>query len=195
MDDNLIVESEYRLSYYKGPISKSVFILFKPPNCVKNIDPLIDMHYPDKPRYFRKLLPFPVPSRIIPEGNPPARPPSIIFGSEPPHEWCYYFEKAELASQLGDWRLVAMLADEALRPNKKFSKDKVIELAPFIEGYARTGEYEKASQLTMQTFRTRENSRYFLCDIWDRVDRANHLDPEGKKAYQDMQEFLKCKAP
>ena len=33
----------------------------------------------------------------------PDIPPREIFGSEPAHGWCYYFQKASLARQLKDW--------------------------------------------------------------------------------------------
>ena len=40
-------------------------------------------------------------------------PPPMLFGPEPPHTWCYYFQKADLARQRGDWDEVARLGDEA----------------------------------------------------------------------------------
>ena len=36
-----------------------------------------------------------------------------MFGSEPPHLWCYYFEKADLARQLQDWQSVLQLEKQA----------------------------------------------------------------------------------
>ena len=33
----------------------------------------------------------------------PAIPPNAVFGPEPEHNWCYYYQKAELARQQGDW--------------------------------------------------------------------------------------------
>ena len=36
-----------------------------------------------------------------------------IFGRELPHTWCYYFEKADLSSQFGDWQEVIRLYDPA----------------------------------------------------------------------------------
>ena len=43
--------------------------------------------------------------RIIPTGTSPTLP-AHIFGAEPPHDWCYYYQKASLARQLGDWAQV-----------------------------------------------------------------------------------------
>src|SRR5690606_29707179 len=38
--------------------------------------------------------------RILPEG--PA-PEATIFGQEPEHGWCYYYQKAQLANQQQHW--------------------------------------------------------------------------------------------
>ncbi len=54
------------------------------------------------------------------------------YGPEPAHGWCYYFEKAELARQFGDWETVTRLGDEASKltdhPNNP------VERFVFIEG-------------------------------------------------------------
>jgi len=64
-------------------------------------------------------------------------PPAIVFGSEPPHAWCWYFEKADLARQLGDWTEVVRLGDEA-RDRNLYPGDST-EWLPFVEGYAVLG--------------------------------------------------------
>ncbi|MDD2922829.1 MAG: hypothetical protein PHQ36_11155 [Anaerolineales bacterium] len=47
---------------------------------------------------------------IEPAGQPPI-PPRETFGDEPPHTWCYYYQKMDLARQTEDWQTVADLAD------------------------------------------------------------------------------------
>jgi hypothetical protein len=194
LDENLAIKGEYRLSYFDGSASQAIFLLYKPPSCVKVIDPLTDQYLPDKPRYFRILLPLSKPSLILPEGYPTAQPPPDIFGPEPTHEWCYYFEKAELARQLGDWQQVAMLGDKALGREIRFSRGNVAELAPFIEGYAHTEEYHKAVQLSLMAYKTRENTGNLLCDTWERINQATHLSPEGEEAFKTMIQTLNCAA-
>lgn len=61
-------------------------------------------------------------------------PPVIPFGVEAPHEWCYYYEKAAHARQLGDWAEVARLGEEA--DSLGFSAKDQIEWMPFIQAYA-----------------------------------------------------------
>ncbi len=45
---------------------------------------------------------------IQPEGESPLLP-GHLFGPEPDHGWCYYYQRADLARQVGDWAEVARL--------------------------------------------------------------------------------------
>ena len=75
----------------------------------------------------------------------PVTPPSIIFGREPEHDWCYTYQKASLAQQQGNWAEVVRLADEAAI-NGLVPHD-LVEYAPFIEGYLHAGRTEDAVRL------------------------------------------------
>ena len=61
-------------------------------------------------------------------------PPSEIFGSEPQNGWCYYYQKATLARQMGDWQEVARLGNKALAEGY-YPSDRV-EWMPFLQAYA-----------------------------------------------------------
>ena len=65
-------------------------------------------------------------------------PPETIFGPEPPHEWCYYYEKGALARQAEDWETIANIGEEALEKGSS-PKDK-IEWMPFLQAYAYLGK-------------------------------------------------------
>ncbi len=71
----------------------------------------------------------------------PHPPPSAIFSAEPPHGWCYYYQKAALARQLTDWKSVAALGEKALTEGY-YPADK-IEWLPFMQAYALLGQKEK----------------------------------------------------
>jgi hypothetical protein len=72
--------------------------------------------------------------------------PVYAFGTELPHEWCYYFQKADLARQQGDWEMVMQLGDEAqqlgLHPNDQ------IEWLPFLQAYAILGDQKKIKEIS-----------------------------------------------
>jgi hypothetical protein len=77
--------------------------------------------------------------------NPPM-PPSAIFGNEPIHDWCYYYQKASLARQSSEWETVAKLGDEAqklgLHPNDQ------IEWLPFLQAYAILGNQKQVKSIS-----------------------------------------------
>ena len=66
----------------------------------------------------------------------PKTPDVFAFGPEPDHEWCYYYEKAELARQRGDWDSIVILGEEAI--NKGLRPVDRIEWLPFLQAYAYT---------------------------------------------------------
>lgn len=75
----------------------------------------------------------------------PASPPVTIFGPEPVHGWCYYYEKASLARQRSDWAQVAKLGDQALADGL-YPGDR-IEWMPFLQAYVVLGKRDPIHQL------------------------------------------------
>ena len=82
---------------------------------------------------------------VVPNGHAPV-PPPLIFGAEPPHTWCFYYQAASLARQQGDWNSVIKLYNEAqklgLHPNDQ------IELIPFLQAYAFLGDQKQVKNLS-----------------------------------------------
>lgn len=64
----------------------------------------------------------------------PRTPPSIVFGNEPEHDWCYYYQKASLARQYGDWAKVRALGYEIREKN--LAPNDEIEWLPFLQAEA-----------------------------------------------------------
>lgn len=114
-------------------------------------------------------------------------PPASIFGSEPEHDWCFYYQKADLARQRGDWEEVARLGAEAeklgLHPNDQ------IELMPFLQAYAFLGDQKQVKGIS-----TRINTQLFY-----REQACNHLNSMTDHGYPlpaEMQSYadeLFCK--
>jgi hypothetical protein len=65
-------------------------------------------------------------------------PAKFMFGSEPAHNWCYYFEKADLALQSGDWKKVAELGEQASKAG--LHPEDWVEWMPFLQAYAYLGD-------------------------------------------------------
>jgi hypothetical protein len=101
--------------------------------------------------------------RIIPSGVAPL-PPESIFGAEPAHAqaWCYYYQKASLARQSGDWEEVGRLYDQVRELNLE-TNDKS-ELIPFFEGLVNLGRYDDARSLYREEIRGQAEVRFPLCN-------------------------------
>ena len=103
---------------------------------------------------------------LIDTAGDPLKPDPSVFGAEPAHGWCFYFEKADLARQEQDWQTVLELGSQAqakgLRPTLG------AEDLPFIEAHAQTGEWSKAYELSMEAFKTTRDLETSLCNNWTR---------------------------
>jgi hypothetical protein len=133
---------------------------------------------------------------ILTDVDQPARPPQAIFGEQPPQQWCYYFEKADLARQFEDWEQVASLADQALQLGETLYEVNAPELVTFIEGYAHTGRWSDALELTDRALALSERMDRMLCDSWKRI--ANVQSPDDtdfNNAWSTAEKKLTCLMP
>lgn len=105
--------------------------------------------------------------QILPENPDPRVSPEGIFGPEPEHDWCYYYEKADLARQFGWWDDIADLNKAA--SEKNLTPAVGMEYEPFIDGLANSGDWEGAYQLTVKANELTENMGKTLCADWKRL--------------------------
>jgi hypothetical protein len=91
-----------------------------------------------------RVAPYSQLAGVSVEGQP-RTPPPALFGPEPKHTWCYYYQKASLARQQGDWAEVVRLGDE-IAPRDPHPAEWV-EWMPFVQGYAYLGRYEQVDRI------------------------------------------------
>ncbi len=153
---------------FHGSTSQAIVIYFPPSGCLRVLDPAFNNAetYSRFPNSISAPIPLSDPSRIIADA-PSLKLPAPPFNNEPPHTWCYFYEKAELARQTADWKQVAELGREASK--KGFSSNDVFESLPFIEAYARTGDLKSAEQITRQAWNVEPKIHPGLCALWKRV--------------------------
>lgn len=72
-------------------------------------------------------------------------PPQTIFGDEPAHDWCYYYQQAALARQQGDWQAIPTLHQDALALGL-YPNDSV-EWLPFLQAYTALGNLDELRAL------------------------------------------------
>lgn len=142
-----------------------------------------DRYYPTLSPNTVKTLPASNLDRIETRQTP-GYPPVDLFGPEPAHSWCYYYEKADLARQFKQWDEIPQLYEEASA--KGFDTLSSIELMPFIEGFAHTGNFSKAIELTTQARNYVHDMSPYLCDNWARIIKDLPDSPEAAEAYHTI---------
>ena len=189
---NIPIHAGYRAASFDGSTSQAIVLFYDPPRCLKVMIPDQDRFLPVKPLYIKEATPLSDPGLILAE-EPSAIPPAHILGPEPTHNWCYYFQKAELYAQRNEWDLVSQMADKALIINKHFTEKNVSELIPFVMGYAHTGQWEKAVDLSNDAYNIWDKTQYPLCDAWKLIV-ASTPDSNGKaSSIEKIEKTLKCK--
>ncbi len=99
-----------------------------------------------------------------------AQPDEQIFGNEPAHDWCYFYQKASYYRQKGDWEAVIGLAEQASK--QKLAPYDVYEWLPFFVAYAMTGQTIQAAELA-QNIRSDPNLTASLCKNWRHSQSGN----------------------
>lgn len=195
LEAGLPIEQVYRATAFKGTTSQVLVVTYQPPGCLVVYDPARHARVPQKPKYIGDVMDISDPHLILADPDQPARPEQSYFGSEPAPNWCYYYEKAELALQNGDWIQVAGLADQALDLGTQLYEVNAPELLPFIEGYAHTSQWEKARKMTLDAERLTFRMQRSLCNAWDRILQTTPESEERRAAYESVQSRLQCATP
>ncbi len=126
--------------------------------------------------------------RILPGPDAPLR--QDIFGAEIPHDWCYYFQKADLARQFQDWGTVVSLWKQAQQRGKHPHVGE--EYLPFIEGFAHTGDWQAAIDLTRKSYFPKYDMRAYVCQAWQRVAQTTGDSPEKRQAISTVIDNFEC---
>ncbi len=173
---DLPIERDFRATVYNGSTSQVILFYYDPPGCVRILDPEYDAELYRLPDRLIRVLPLSNPRALIQDHNPPAAPPTEIFGVEPRHRWCYYYEKAALARQNQDWQAIVDLSGQSIRAG--FRPEDPVEYLPFIEGFARARRFDDAFELTATTADLAPALRPALCSLWGRAF-SDHADAPG----------------
>ncbi len=187
---NIPFEYDFIAGRFKGNTSQVLVFHYSPPKCLRLLDPEIDSAnrlIPDD-TLLRDAAGLSSTAPILSEHT--SQMPEV-YGPEPEHGWCYYFEKADLARQDGDWDEVVKLGETAFalddHPNDP------VERFVFIEGYAHSGEWKKAVELSVASYKVSKNYvGPLLCKLWDRIERETENTSERESALLQSAENFEC---
>jgi len=182
----------YRTVTFRGNTSASVTIYAPSSGCLRVLEPVYanDLVYERYPRFLKDSIPLSDPARIITTNKNMPVMPEYLFGKEPTHTWCYFYEKAELARQSGDWKQAAKFGDEAI--NQGYAPSDPYEWLPFIEAYALTDDLSKAEKYTKQAFNADGKPGTGLCQLWKRVQAQGPAGSGIESTSAKMVKELQC---
>ena len=191
LEPNQPIYDDYLAATFAGNTSQLLAFSYQPPACLRIYDPVYDRNFPLLGAELRPAVALSDPQRLV-RLQPQAELPAQVFKDQPDTEvWCYYFQKADLARQLGDWPQVAELGDKAFMLAD--SPNHATERIPFIEGYARTGQWAQALAQSYETYQINKFTDVMLCDLWGRVEANAALGEAGQAAVSEMYEAFSCK--
>jgi len=185
-----IEDSQYS-SYFSSSSLDSLVIFFEPENnqCLWVLRPE-DQEIRILPEITREIVVVSNLERIKID-SPFERPiPTQIFGDENKETWCYYYQKGDLARQFADWKQVTELWKEA--SEKDYRPGNGVEYLPFIEGIARTGEWETAENMTYRAKRLTQGMVPILCSTWERIEDETQSNESRDMTLTDIKNKLGC---
>ena len=136
------------------------------------------------PEQLAQLLPHSKIEFALTENEGASPPFDFVFGAEPAHGWCYYYQKAELARQQGDWETVAVLDAEAA--SLGLEPSDLVEWTPFLQAYAYLGQIEEVERLAAH-FKNDSFHSQQLCENLNQMNtNGYHLKPEVQIIVNDL---------
>jgi hypothetical protein len=187
---NLPVAFNYLIGTFSGTTSQVVGIYYEPPGCLRVLDPDIDSqnHFIPDESMMRDATRLSSSEWIT--SNRSATMPQV-YGPEPVHGWCYYFEQADLARQLGDWSRVVQMGNIALHLDD-YPNDPT-ERFVFIEGYAHEGKWSEVKDLALTSYKV--SPAYvgpLLCKLLARIDRNVPASSDKESSLNQLNTKFEC---
>jgi len=126
---------------------RNLLVLTQPSadSCVQALDGAQPVYSRNEDASIRLIGPFSEPGHILVD-LPASPPPALVFGAEPEHGWCYYYQKASLARQRGEWGEIVRLGEQA--QSQGLEAGDPVEWMPFLEAYAHEGDASRLEALS-----------------------------------------------
>jgi hypothetical protein len=183
------LDDERKFLRYSNPAENSLVIQFEPENgqCLWVLSSRDDDNNLISD-YMRAALPLSSTERIQAQPDEPLR--SHIFGSEIPRNWCYYYQKADLARDQENWPDIMRLWREA--DSHGYDSPVGVEYSPFIEGAAHTSDWALAYDLSGRALSLGANMQPYVCRTWQRISAETAASPEKVLTLQRVSNDFGC---
>ncbi len=187
IEKNASIKESYRAFEFTGNTFQALVFYYNPPACLRLMDPKLDF-YLSYPETMYDLIPF---SNLSLVNTKTSIDPIFLrlIGKRSKKDWCVYYQEAALSSQKGEWEQIIKLGQLAFNEHHLQPKDAA-ELFPFIEGYAHTGNWQRAKELSLQAYNMTRTVRSGLCVLWKKIKQSD-VAPK-KKIYSEVRQLFMC---
>lgn len=123
---------------------------------------------------------------IIPNPTKTADSPARYFGKENTDQWCYFYEKADLARQQKKWDEVIDYYNAGYEMG--FKPLNQFEYLPLLEAYLITGRLEKAMETAknIPDFNFETNDAF--CKLWTTIEDTKN----NSSKIQSLNQITQC---
>ncbi len=186
IEPNTPITLPFRTVDFHGSTGQTLVFLVPQNGCLRVLDPSLGdaETYEKESEFLTQLIPLSQPS-LIRTDAPQLSLPNPPFSAEPAHTWCYFYERSELARQVGDWQTILDLQRQAKALD--YAPEDVFEWLPFIEAQARVGNADEALTLSRDAVQQAARVRKGVCNVWKRVQVQ--VQDRSDSASQALAEF------
>ncbi|MBN2499557.1 MAG: hypothetical protein JXB38_02255 [Anaerolineales bacterium] len=195
LEKGLPITYETHSLQFSGSTDQVLLVYYNPPQCLRILHPVYDVNLHRLPDLLQQALPIATLDPITNAPQATSLTPAQIFGTVPETGWCYYFQKADLARQFRDWDEVVHIAQSAFQLN--IEPNHASELVPYIQGYAYTGQYDRALDLTKQAaeLNTAPAMQRMLCDAWNDITGHAPASVVREATLGEINAAFNCQTP
>ena len=152
---------DFRGSIFGAKGDETLVYLYAPPACLRIIDPEQHSGLNIFPENYKNFMFLSDPKgRIDPEGKGTSFLFDEVFHEPVEKNWCYYFQKADLARQTEDWETIAAIGDDVL---PKMKAKEASEYFIFTEAYMNLDRWDDVMTMIQRIHNEGKNLDEILC--------------------------------
>ena len=167
------INQGYRSFMFEGNTSRIVAFQNNPPACLKVMDRVYSNSITNLNLTDLQTQELRLTDLDLIQSAPLHTPPSFLVENPDETNWCYYFQKADLARQFGDHQTIGALGDQALSSNLR--PREASEWLPFLEGYGWLGQWDKVNQVLDEVFIQNPDYQNGICYTLRRMKNTTNF--------------------
>ncbi len=190
--DDMPIEYQLRTLEFAGKGHDNLVVWYDFPGSCVWVLTEVDALHPNIPEITKTALPISNLSRIVQDADSSIAPPESVFGPEPDHTWCYYFQKAQIAFHQQAWEEIVALGEMVELGDFEPNTDNKIEWYPFIEAYGRVRDWSQAETLSIDAYKGDQGVQAMFCKIWSDLEAETPASEARDEAFSNVVNFLGC---